>query len=410
MGGPERYLFNLKEILESNQHTVIPFSIKYSINELTEYDKYFATPLSDTDSVYFKDQKKSLKNLSKTLERNFYSKEVEINLSRLINDTKPDFALVLLYLRKLSPAVLVALNKNKIPFAVRLSDFGMICPGLNLFRENHTCELCVKGNLWNSVKYKCVHGSHVASFVNYAATKYHHAKGYFNLIDHFISPSNYLIIKMIEAGYPKEKFFHLPTFAYIPEKNSSEKKTDQVVYSGRLEYVKGVHVLLDAIHILKEKYRINLNLKLAGNGSEEYKKKLKEICVRKSLKNVEFVGNLKKKELFALLQNSSFSIAPSLWYDNQPNAVLESLSVGTPVIASDHGSFPEIIKDNETGVLFEPGNSEDLALKIKSLLDNKFLLEEMSGKSITFIKENHSPEKHYSSLMRIINNTIFVKN
>ena len=75
-----------------------------------------------------------------------------------------------------------------------------------------------------------------------------------------------------------------------------------------------------------------------------------------------------------LLQKSLFSVAPSLLYDNMPNSVLESLAAGTPAIASNHGSFPEIIINGDTGLLFNPGDVKDLSNKIKILLDNKKLL------------------------------------
>lgn len=402
VGGPERYLFNLKHLLESNNHQVIPFSIKYPLNEKTEYEKYFASPLSDDNSVYFKKQNWNIKSFFKTLERNFYSNEVERNLKRLIEDTKPDFAIVLLYLRKLSPAVLVALNEKKIPFLVRLSDYGMLCPSHNLFRENNICELCSNGNIFNSVKYKCVHGSYGASIVNYFATKYHQSKDHFNLINHFVSPSKFLIKKMIDSGWSSDKFSHLPTFAYIPENNDKEKITNQIIYSGRLEYIKGVHHLLEALKILFEKHKLKVNLKLAGNGDDVYISELKNYVSKNNLSGVEFMGDLKKNMLIKQYQESAISVIPSLCYDNMPNSALESLACGTPLIAPNHGCFPEIVSDMETGLLFEPANPNDLAEKIKILLENSESRNKMSLKSISLIKENFSAENHYAKLMSII--------
>lgn len=406
VGGPERYLFNLKKLLESNNHQVIPFSIKYALNEPTEYEDYFATPLSDNESIYFKDQKWNFRGFFKTLERNFYSNEVERKLSALIKDTKPDFALVLLYLRKLSPAVLFALHKEKIPFAVRLSDYAMICPNLTLFRDRAICELCVNGDIVNSVRYKCVHNSYSASLVNYFATKYHHSKGYFDLIKYFISPSRFLIKKMVEGGYNQEKFFHIPTFAFISGKEHTGIFTNQVVYAGRIEYVKGVHLLLDAVSIISNTYNMKLKVKIAGNGNEEYIRFLKNRCLENKINGVEFKGNLKSNELLSLLQESACSVIPSLWYDNLPNSALESLSCGTPVIAPAHGCFPEFIKESETGMLFNPGDANDLSEKIRLLMGNPDLCKTMRRKSIDYIKEYHSPQKHYNTLMSVIKRTM----
>lgn len=126
-GGPERYLFNLKELLENKGHKVIPFSIKYDKNLYSEYDRYFATPLSNKSEIFFRDQTWNIKTLIKTLERTFYSPEVYKKLKKLIIDTKPKIAIVLQFNRKLSPSVLSALYDTNLPFAVRLSDYGMIC-------------------------------------------------------------------------------------------------------------------------------------------------------------------------------------------------------------------------------------------------------------------------------------------
>lgn len=402
VGGPERYLFNVKELLQQNGHEIIPFSIKYPINEQTEYENYFVSPLSDDESVYYKNQGKNIRSIYKTLERNFYSKEVEQHLTQLIDDTKPDFAYVLLYLRKLSPAILVALKKRKVPFIVRLSDFGMICPSHNLFRNSKICELCKDGNLINSVRYKCVHNSYTASMVNYVATKYHWSKDYFGLINHFVSPSMFLINKMIDSGWESSRFSLLPTFAQLSHSSFVERNKHQLIYAGRLEFIKGIDHLLVAIKILLEVYNLEVNLKLAGNGDQDYVNSLKEYILKNDLNHIEFLGNLDKDELMQQFKGSTLSIIPSLVYDNLPNSALESLAVGTPVIAPSHGCFPEIVIENKTGFLYKPGDSVDMAQKIYSYLNNASLHEMMNIESVNFIKRNHSPEIHYNLLISII--------
>jgi glycosyltransferase involved in cell wall biosynthesis len=402
ISGPERYLFNLKDILERNSHKVIPFSIKYSQNEPSEYSQYFVSPLSDDESIFYKNQKKDVRSVYKTLERNFYSKEVEDKLTSLIEDTKPDFAFVLLYLRKLSPAVLVALHKMNIPFLVRLSDFGMICPSHNLFREHDICELCLGGNLINSVKHKCVHHSYGASIVNYLATKYHSHKGYFNLIPHFASPSKFLIKKMVEAGWDERKFFHLPTFAVEPPHLGLERKPHQLLYAGRLEYIKGIHHLLEAVKLLSLDYGMQVNLKIAGNGDEKYVTELKKYATTNGLNQIEFLGNLNKNELLTHYQESILSVVPSLVYDNIPNSALESLSCGTPVIAPNHGCFPELIIDGQTGFLYKPQEAKDMAKKIFKVLDDISLQNTLRKQSLEFIEKYHSPKIHYNILESIM--------
>lgn len=400
-GGPERYLFNLKSLLEEKGHKVIPFSVRYKQNIPSEYDKYFVAPLSSEDEVYFKEQTWNFTSIKKTLERVFYSREVYDSLSNLIKDTKPDFAIVLHYLRKLSPSVLNALSDQKIPFVVRLSDFAMVCPNAHLLRDGKVCELCITGNLFNSVKYKCVQKSYNASLVNYLATAYHCKIKVFDKINYFVVPSEFTMKKMVEGGWEPKKMVHLPTLVNIQENLDASKKLKQIIFIGRLDHTKGVHILLEAMRFLKAQNIEDYNCLIAGSGEKEYIEQLNLYIKTNGLSNVMLLGNVEKEQLYDNIKSSMFSIAPSLWYENIPNSVLESMAQGTPVIASNHGSYLELVKDGETGLLFEPGNVEDLSEKIKFLFANPELCREMGDKCIKFVKENNSAEVHYEKLMDI---------
>ncbi len=402
VGGPERYMFNLIELLQKRGHEVIPFSITYPINEKTKYSDYFVTPLSDDQSVYYKDQKMTWRSVVKTLQRNFYSREVEQNLLRLIRDHRPDFAIVLLYLRKLSPAVLVALHRGGVPFVVRLSDFSMLCPSHNFFRNDAICEKCAQGKIWNSVRYRCVQRSYTASGVNYLATKYHYYKKYFDLVPHFVCPSNLVIQKMIESGWSPNRFTRLPTFTPLSFEGGIVKKQNQILYAGRLEKIKGVHHLLQAFQILINESRLKATLILAGGGDPLYIDSLKEAANNEIKYNVQFVGNVSKEQLSVYYHDSTVSVIPSLVYDNMPNSALESMAAETPVVAPNHGSFPEIINDYETGLLYNYASPEDLANKLREYLTNESLQLILRTKAREYILKHHSPEIHYDILMSVI--------
>jgi glycosyltransferase involved in cell wall biosynthesis len=402
-GGPERYLFNLKSLLEEKGHEVIPFSVRYKQNLPSEYDKYFAEPITTDDEVYFREHTWNIGHIVKGLRRSFYSKWVYKNLNRLIKDTQPDFAIVLHYLRKLSPSVLTALNDNKIPFVVRLSDFGMICPNAHLIRDNQVCELCIKGSLLNSVKYRCVQNSLGASVVNYLATKYHEFKGYYSLIPYFIVPSNFTKGKMIEAGFDQSKLLHIPTFVKH-ETFSGTPKKNNILYIGRLDKTKGLSVLLNAIKYINTNYtNINFECTITGDGENNYVKGLKSFVERNKLKTVKFIGHVDKRIIDSLIKDSLALVAPSIWYDNLPNAILESFAFGRPVIASNIGSLPELVVDGKTGLLFEPGDSKDLADKIIYLIQNPDVGLELGRNAAEKVKRENDQEIHYEKIMNVYN-------
>lgn len=392
-------MFNLIDLLQQKGHEVVPFSVRYKQNQHTEYDKYFVSPLSSEDEVYFRQQSWNLRSVSKTLERAIYSKEVYSHLVRLIENERPDFAIVLHYLRKLSPSVIRALHEYEVPFIVRLSDFAMICPNAHLLRDGAICELCIKGSLLNSVRYKCVQNLFSASAANYLATRYHLLKGYFDKIKLFMVPSKFTISKMVEAGYDPKRFVHIPTFVseYSPVEKS---KKMQIAYVGRVERIKGIHVLLESINLLKKQNITNFTCTVVGGGSSEYMSLLRSYLKTNMVDNVVFTGEAEKQSVYKIVRESLFTVAPSICYENMPNSVIESLACGTPVIASAHGSFPEIVLDGRTGFLFKPGDAADLAQKMIQLMENLKLNGQMSSQAVAFVRQNHSPEKHYESLMQ----------
>ncbi|GAJ18088.1 unnamed protein product, partial [marine sediment metagenome] len=71
-------------------------------------------------------------------------------------------------------------------------------------------------------------------------------------------------------------------------------------------------------------------------------------------------------------------VYPSIWYENQPIAILEALLAKIPIVASNLGGMAEIVQDGVTGLLFEAGNTEDLSQKMVSLIDNPQLLRKLS--------------------------------
>jgi glycosyltransferase involved in cell wall biosynthesis len=399
-GGPERYLFNLIGLLESQGHAVVPFSIDYEQNEPSEYARHFAPPLGGSSEVYFKDHSTNAKTVARSIERAFYSPGVYRRLASLIAEAKPDVALVLHYLRKLSPSVLKCLADHHVPFAVRLSDFGMICPSAHLLRDGRICELCVGGNLWNSVRYRCVQGSLGASAVNFAATQFHRRAGYFDLIRTFVVPSRFTIEKMVEGGWDPETLVHVPTFVSdtAGEPSGGVERPPVVVYAGRIERTKGVHVLLEAVRVLRARPEAaEFTVRVLGSGDPEYLQDLKAFAADQGLQNVRFEGSLPEEAVRGALRAARCSVAPSLWYENMPNAVLDE---GTPVVASDHGSFPELVQHEETGLLVPPDDAGAIADALSDLLTRPEKAATMGERATSFVAARHSPARHYERLMQ----------
>lgn len=368
-GGPERYMFNVKNALESAGHEIVPFSIKYTKNVSSEYDKYFVSPLAGPDAIQFDEHKWTTGSFIKTLERSFYSYEVEKAVGKLVDDTMPDIAYVLHFLRKLSPAVLVGIKKRGIPIIVRISDFLWICPAIHCLRDGKPCTLCIGGNLWPSVRYRCVKNSLGASIVSFLTWHYHKLRGYFDLIDRFVITNEFMLEKMMGAGWPREKLVLIHTFApqdcFSPNLGSKQKKTGYILFSGHLEKYKGPDLLIHAYaQAVKESPEQSPRLKIAG-WSNNFAEICRDLANNLGIGNsVDFLGFVDGESLRELYRNALFTVIPSIFFENLPNVLIESYASGTAVIGSAHGSIGPYIEEGITGLTFPPGDADSLAEKL----------------------------------------------
>lgn len=405
-GGPERYLFNIQEAFNKLEHITIPLSVKYKKNLQNSYSEYFIDPIGSEEQVYFKDHTFRLKTLYKTFTRLFYDFSVKKKVSLLAKKTKPEVAYILHYLRKFSPSLLIAIKSEKIPIVVRISDFAMLCPQAHCFRNCKPCQLCVSGNLWPSIRWKCVQNSLFASALNAIATIFHRKIKFFELVDCFVVTNPFMYQLMINAGYPPNRLKLIPTFvdtSFFKPKDHFLSNVYTFIYSGRLEYIKGVHVILEALGKLKYK-RPNLpwQLKIAGSGDHGYLNFLKTICSKYKINNsVSFMGQLCKKELAAALSSAQIGIIPSLWYENLPNSLLEYFASGLPVISSDIGSLPYCVENNKNGILFPSGNTGKLTEALLYCIDNPKIVSAMSQQARKTAQEKYSKDEHVSTLLTL---------
>jgi len=397
--GPERYMFAVKRLLEERGHEVIPFSIRYRQNMPSPWERYFVAPIAGDDEVVFRQHSWSASSLRRALERAFYSREVYDALSSELRAARPDVAYVLKYLRKLSPSILTALHDQGVPIAVRFSDFDLICPQQHLVRDDRVCELCVGRLPWPSVRYRCVQGSLGASAVNALAMSYAQYRGFFDLVDAFVAPSDIMRRKMIEGGLPAAKLHELPTFVESRPARPYGLREPRICYVGRIERVKGIEVLLDAAELLRRSEALrDIELVIAGDLSTPTGEALRARLRERPIPGVTLTGMLDEDGVIELLQSSRASVVPSLWYENMPNALLESLACGTPVVASDLGSMHDMLHGTGAGMLYRPGDPAALAAALQAALAPS-RVESMGIQAQKLVRERHDPDTHVDSLI-----------
>lgn len=391
--GPERYYFNIKEVLERNGHEVIPFSVKSMRNFPTDYEKYFLDIVND--EVYFARAKKNVKVVLKSFTRMFYSFEAKKKFGRLLVDTNPDLVYAMQYHNKISPSIIDAAKDLGIPVVHRISDFQYMCPnGLFYNDVQGVCEECLSGNKWNCVKNKCVLNSRVYSAIKLGAKMLHDAMHITRKIDAFVVPSSFTLGKLEEYGIPREKLNHIPTFFNLKEEDPQVGYEPFVLFIGRIEKQKGLMTLVKTFECT------DYNLKIIGFSSDGYEEELKAYLSGKRHR-IEFLGKMDFERIARYLKSCLCTVVPSEWYDNFPNVILESFAYKKAVVATGFGSLIELVRNGETGLTFKYQDVEDFRKKIAYLFDNPKEAEAMGNNGFRDILAHYSPAEHYGRLMRL---------
>ena len=394
-GGPEKYMFNIKKMLEDNGHDVIPFSIHSTKNVETEYSKYFVEPIGSRDAVYFNEVKKTPKSIWQMVTRSVYSIEVKKAIQREIRDVKPDLVYIIHYVNKLSPSVITGAKELGVPVVLRLSDYFLLCPRFDFMYQKKVCEECLTKGYKACIQKSCVQGSKAASLIRVFSMKVHSLMKVYDKVDTFITPSEFLRKKLIDNGFPAEKIVCIPTFTSSKSVVGEPRLGTYGLYFGRVTEEKGVETVIQAYEKMSDK-----QLKIMGDDTTEEGERLKTYVKQKGLSNIEFLGFKGGTELEEVIKSARFTLIPSIWYDNLPNTALESFQYSKPVIASNIGSLPELVIDGVNGYLFEPGNADDLKTKIE-LLDDDEKIKAMGTKSRSRLEDRFAPKTHYDLLMSV---------
>ena len=118
-------------------------------------------------------------------------------------------------------------------------------------------------------------------------------------------------------------------------------------------------------------------------------------------KNVEALGRQSPTQVSDLMRQATFLIMPSIWFEPFGLVLIEALAHGLPVLASRLGSMVDIIEDGKTGLLFEPGNPQDLADKVQWLIEHPAECRRMGENARTVYLANYTPEHNYQQLLAI---------
>jgi len=383
-------MFELMDLMRAQGHEVALFSMADPRGLPTPYDEYFLP------NVDFKAPAHGLWGRAKLAAHAIYSTEARRRLRQVIAAFHPDIAHVRNIYHHLSPSILWELKAQGVPVLYHLNDFKLLCPSYNMVAKGHACERCRGGKFRHVLTEGCYAGPPGAALLLMAEAYFHRWLGtYRKCVDHFLTPSRFAKEKLLQNGFNAEKITVLPHFQRLPgQVPPNAGPNAPILYFGRLSPEKGVADLLRAMKHLPQ-----VQLQIAGDGPQrsELENLARELC----LTNVKFAGHVGGKVLDCMIASARFTVLPSRAYETLGKTILESYAWGRTVVASDLGSRRELVDQGETGILFPPGNVEQLGKAISFLVEHPELAAEMGVAGRRFVEAQHAPEAHYRALMRL---------
>lgn len=292
-----------------------------------------------------------------------------------------------------SPSVYWAAARRRVPVVQTLHNFRLMCPQGMLLREQSVCEDCVGHVPWRAVAHRCYRGSVAGSAVLASTVTLHRAIGtYRRRVTRYIALNRFCRDKFVEGGLPPERirikpnFLDMDTPAVPPERDGG-------LFVGRLSIEKGVHVLARALGADP-----SLRVSVVGTGELD--------DATRAAFGDRLLGFKPLPEILARMQRAAYLVLPSIWYENFPRTIVEAYACGLPVIASRLGALPEIVRDGETGLLFDPGSSDDLHRKLTWAQQHPQAMAEMGARARREYETLYTPAVNHRMLAGIYDEAI----
>ncbi|SDY70750.1 glycosyltransferase family 4 protein [Nitrosomonas sp. Nm33] len=227
-------------------------------------------------------------------------------------------------------------------------------------------------------------------------------KTYFNLVDQFISPSEFLRQRYIAWGIPAEKITvienGLPPGEKLPLRPiQPDEPHGRFAYFGQINSFKGVDLILEAFAQLPKKARKQVSLDIYGSGlewqQEGYRNKINHLLTE----NKDIVrchGPYEPEELGKLMSLTDWVVMGSIWWENSPVVIQEAFKFGRPVICPDIGGMAEKVKDGVGGLLYRARDS----ISLRSLIE-RILIQDPD-----FLNDLSSSLPEFSSISKCVTN------
>lgn len=285
----------------------------------------------------------------------------------------------------------------KVRIVLTLHEYLAICEQNGQMVKRNTNKLCYKSSPVDCVK----------CYPERKATDYflreRYIKSFLNLVDHFVSPSNFLKQRYVDWGIDPEKISviengQIPAEKLPPRSLMEGEARLRFAYFGQLSPFKGLDVLLESLDHLPKAVRKKVSIHIYGTSLEQvpehFRNKIKPL-IEKHPKNVFYYGPYEPKDLPNLMAEIDWVVMPSVWWENSPLVIQEAFKFGRPMIVSNIGGMAEKVKDGVDGLHFRVGSAMDLAHKIERIATDAELWDKLRKSLPNPISDKECTLAHY---------------
>lgn len=261
-----------------------------------------------------------------------------------------------------SPAAYDAAHRAGAAVVQTLHNFRLLCPKATFFRDGRVCMDCHRLSVpLPALKHCCYRGSLAATAATVSMLVAHRALGtYRREVDRYIASSEFMKRLFVEAGFDPARIVSKPNFLESDPAPGSGAG-GYLLFVGRLVEEKGVRVLLDA---WRRQARPGRELRIVGDGP--LRDEVSDYVTNDQ--TARYLGRQPLEVVRGLMSDAAALLFPSLWFEGMPRTIVESLAVGTPVLASDLGAMLSIIRQGENGWLAAAGDVTAWAKILENLL------------------------------------------
>lgn len=344
------------------------------------------------------DEIRSYRELLKAFCAGIYNPISASQMRMLLRACQPDVVHIHNLYPLISPSILPECSKANIPVVMTVHNYRLTCPtGLHMTR-GQICQQCRRGKEYWCIARNC-EGGFFRSF-GYALRTYaaRRLRLFSDNVAIYAPLTKFHRDRLIYDGISPWRINVIPNMVSIDVGKAAPTCGSYIAFAGRISQEKGIQTFLAAARKCRD-----IPFRIAGN----YERMTH--VTQEAPDNCKFMGHLSDAELTEFYRSAQVFVAPSIWFETFCLSVAEAMVFGKPTICSDIGALKEIVDEGVTGLLFQPGNADDLAEKIQYLWNRPAVCRQMGQAGKEKALREYSSQKHYDKLIAAYQKAIELK-